>query len=68
MAKIQIQHNPRVRQIFEDLEKYLEFCQDFGYKFDEADLYNQRNYVFRQYVKFATGKPVKNQWDELVAR
>ena len=68
MAKPQIQSNPRVQQIFEDLEKYLDFCVTYGYKFDESDLYNQRNYVYRQYVKFATGKPVKDQWDELVAR
>jgi hypothetical protein len=68
MAKPNIQHNPKVKQIFEDLEKYLTFCQDFGYKFDEADLYNQRSYVYRQYSKFATGKPAKDQWQELIAR
>ena len=68
MAKYQVQPNAKVNQIFEDLEKYLEFCQDFGYKFDEADLYNQRSYVYRQYSKFATGKPAKDQWQELIAR
>ena len=68
MAKQQYQSNPRVNQIFGDLEKYLGFCQDYGYKFDEADLYNQRSYVYRQYTKFATGKPVKDQWEELIAR
>jgi hypothetical protein len=68
MAKIQIQSNAKVRQIFDDLEKYLAFCQDFGYKYDEADLYNQRSYVFRQFAKFASGKDAKNQWSELIAR
>ena len=68
MAKQQFQSNPRVRQIFEDLEKYLEFCQDFGYKFDEAEMYNMRSYVYRQYNKFATGKGAKDQWAELIAR
>lgn len=66
MAKPQIQSNPRVQQIFEDLEKYLSFCVDYGYKYDENDLYNQRSYVYRQYTKFATGKQAKNQWDELL--
>ena len=64
MAKLTFQHNPRLHQIFDDLEKYKEFCVDYGYKYDEADLYNQRSYVYRQYTKFATGKQAKNQWVE----
>ena len=68
MAKYQVQPNHKVRQIFDDLEKYLEFCQDYGYKFDEADLYNQRSYVFRQFNKVMTGKDAKDQWAELIAR
>jgi len=68
MAKPTFQPNPRVRQLFEDLEKYLEFCQDYGYKYDEADLYNQRSYIFRNFVKYSTGKPVKSNWDEAIVR
>lgn len=68
MAKANIQHNPKVVQIFEDLEKYREFCVDFGYKYDEASLYDMRNYVFRQFQKFTTGKAVKNNWDEALVR
>ena len=68
MAKVQIQHNPRVHQIFEDLEKYLAFCQDYGYKYDEADLYNPRSYVFRQFTKFSTGKQAKVNWEEIINR
>jgi hypothetical protein len=64
MAKQTFQPNPRVHQIFEDLEKYLDFCRDYGYKYDEADMYNQRSFVYRTYTKFLTGKPVKNQWGE----
>jgi hypothetical protein len=64
MAKQQYQPNARVNQIFDDLEKYLEFCQDYGYKYNEADLYDQRSYVFRQFNKYMTGKPAKNQWVE----
>ena len=68
MAKPQIQSNPRVKQIFEDLEKYKEFCVDFGYKFDESDLYNQRSYIYRQFGKFSTGKQVKNNWEDAIIR
>lgn len=64
MAKHTFQPNHKVRQIFEDLEKYLEFCVDYGYKYDEATLYDMRSYVFRQFNKYMTGKPAKNSWDE----
>jgi hypothetical protein len=53
----------RVAQIFDDLDIYRNFCRDYGYRFDEADLYNQRSYIFRQFQKFAAGKSVKNQWE-----
>ena len=53
----------RVNQIFDDLDNYRNFCRDHGYRFDEADLYSQRSYVFRQFQKFVAGKPVKNQWE-----
>jgi len=64
MAKITIKPNHRVREIFDDLEKLQEFCQDFGYKFNEADLYNFKSYAWQQYSKFAQGKNAKNMWDE----
>lgn len=65
MAKQQ-QFNPnnRVRQIFNDLDKYLDFCVEYGYRYNEAELYSQRSYVYRQYTKLMTNKPVKNQWEE----
>ena len=53
----------QINQIFNDLDKYREFCREFGYRFNEADLYNQKNYIFRQFQKFIAGKPVKNQWE-----
>ena len=53
----------RVKQIFNDLDKYRNFCREHGFRFDEADLYSQRSYVYRQYQKFASGKSVKNQWE-----
>ena len=53
----------QVKQIFEDLDNYRNFCRNFGYRFNEADLYNTKNYIFRQFQKFIAGKPVKNQWE-----
>lgn len=64
MAKPEIKANPRVRQIFEDLEKYLDFCREYGYKFDEAELYDMRSHTYRQFGKLASGKQPKNNWVE----
>jgi hypothetical protein len=58
MAKITIKSNPRVIEIQDDLEKLLEFCQDYGYRFNEADFYNFKSYAWQQ------GKNAKNMWDE----
>lgn len=62
MAKIEIKHNPRVQQIFDDLEKFLNFCKDYGYVFDEKDLYSNKSHAYRQFSKFLAGKPCKDNW------
>lgn len=63
MARVQIQSNPRVNQIFDDLERFKDFCVEYGYRFDEAFLYNMRNYAYQQYSKFTGGKNFKDQWE-----
>ena len=62
MSKITIKHNPRVTAVFEDLEQYLRFCQDFGYKYDEKDLYNWKSYAYQQFNKHLQGKFAKDMW------
>jgi hypothetical protein len=62
MAKIKFQSNPRVNQIFDDLEQFRQFCVDWGYRFDESYLYNMRNYAFQQFNKYNSGKNFKDQW------
>lgn len=64
MAKITFKSNPRVIELQEDLEKLLEFCQDYGYRYNEADLYNFKSYAWQQYNKFSQGKNAKSMWDE----
>lgn len=64
MAKPQVQSNPKVNQIFSDLEKYLEFCVTYGYKFDESTLYDMKSYAYQQYTKFLGFKNFKDQWLE----
>ncbi len=64
MAKPTFKPNPRVTEIFDELDKLREFCQDFGYRFNEADLYNFKSYAWQQYNKYVQGKNAKNMWTE----
>lgn len=52
-----------VNQIFDDLDNLRNFCRDYGYRFDERDLYNSRSNVYRLYQRHASGKQVRNQWE-----
>lgn len=56
--------NNRTQQIFDDLQGYLNFCREYGYKYDEADLYSQRSYAYRQYSKLLAGKEPRDMWEQ----
>ena len=64
MAKVTIKSNPRVNETFKDLELFLDFCKDFGYRFNEADLYNFKSYAWQQYNKYSQGKNARDMWAE----
>jgi len=64
MYKSEKRSNNQVNQIFDDLEGYLNFCRLYGYKFDEAELYSNRSFAFRQYTKFLQGKNFKDMWEQ----
>ena len=64
MGKPTFTPNPRCEEIFEDLDKYLVFCQDYGYRYNEADLYNWKSYAWQQFSKYTQNKSVKNTWTE----
>lgn len=68
MAKPVIKPNAKTTQVLDDLEKYLEFCRDFGYKYNENDLYNFKSYAYQQYNKFAQGKNAKDMWAQDIRR
>jgi hypothetical protein len=61
-----IKPNPRTQRVFDDLDKYRNFCKEYGYRFDEADLYSNRSYMWRQYTKLLSGKEVKDQWEQVL--
>lgn len=62
MAKPTFKTNHRVNQVFEDLEQYLRFCREFGYRYNEADLYNWKAYSYQQFNKHMQGKHAKDMW------
>ena len=56
--------NPKTVQVFKDLEAFEAFCKELGFKFDPADLYNNRSYIWRLYnQKYLAGKYVTNMWE-----
>jgi hypothetical protein len=64
MGKTAVRSNPVVAQIFEELERFYTFCQDYGYRYNEADLRNFKSYAWQQYSKYTQGKNVKDMWWE----
>ncbi len=52
---------PEVKNIFEDLENYQQFCKDYGYVYDERHLYNERT-PYGEYVKMTKGREPWDQW------
>jgi hypothetical protein len=62
MGKPTFRPNPRVTAIFDDLDQFHTFCRDFGYRFNEADLYNWRSYAYQQFNKHLQGKFAKDMW------
>ena len=60
-------HN-NVNQIFEDLDTLRNFCREYGYRFDERDLYNTRSNTYKQFQRYLAGKPIKSQWETDLAK
>jgi hypothetical protein len=64
MGKIAIVSNPAVNEIFDELERLREFCREYGYRYNEADLRNFKSYAWQQYTKYSQGKKAKDMWSE----
>ena len=60
---IKMIRNKKISQIFDDLDAYRNFCRDYGYVFDEKDLY-RRNTPYGQYERAKRGDYVTVQWAE----
>ena len=61
---------PPVDKIFDDLDKFRDYCRFEGKPFDEADLYKKDSWVWQAYQKYQNylrakarndGKPFENR-------
>ena len=43
---------PDVKQIFDDLDAYRDWCRFEGKPFNEADLYNSKSNLWSQYQRY----------------
>jgi hypothetical protein len=62
MGKPPIKTNAKAMSVLDDLQQFLEFCRSYGYRYNEADLYNWKSYAYQQFNKFLNGKPAKDMW------
>lgn len=44
--------NQTLRKIFDDLDRYKDWCRYEGKVYDEAALYNKQDYNWQQYEKY----------------
>jgi hypothetical protein len=64
MGKRDFRPTPRTLAVQDDLDKFLTFCVEYGYRYNESDLYNFKSYAWQQYNKYIQGKNAKNMWTE----
>jgi hypothetical protein len=57
-----LRFKPEVVQIFEDLERFEQFCRNYGYPYDERNLYNDRSAPYSEYIKMTKGREPWDQW------
>jgi hypothetical protein len=44
------EEKPEIVNIFDDLDKFRAFCRNYGFKFDEKDLYNKNSRAWQFYL------------------
>ena len=60
-----LQFKPEVVRIFDELDRFRDFCREFGYVFNEAHLGN--NYSpYADFVRWQAGKLPKDNWGYMI--
>jgi len=56
--------NKKTAKVFDDLDAFRGFCVEYGFVFNEADMYRNSSHVWRMYnQRYLQGKPVKSMWE-----
>jgi hypothetical protein len=66
-CKKYLRMSSEVSQVFDDLDELREFCRQYGYPFNEADLY-RKDTVWGLMLRVQSGRNVRNQWSEELKR
>jgi hypothetical protein len=66
-CKKYLRMSTEVTQIYNDLEELQLFCRQYGYPFNEADLY-RKDGVWGLMLRVQSGRNVRNQWSEELKR
>ena len=59
-----LQFKPEVTRIFDELDRYREFCREFGYVFNETHLGHNHS-PYNEFLKFQSGKTPRDNWSYL---
>ena len=54
--------NRTVARVFNDLDDYRDFCVNFGYVFNEKDLYKRNSLAYVQYERYRRSDAFIDQW------
>lgn len=49
-------------KVFDDLDDYLRFCKEFGWAYNEADLYREDAEGYAEYLRFKSGTRIPKNW------
>jgi len=49
-------------KVFSDLSDYLRFCKEFGWVYNEADLYREDAPAYAEYKRFKSGRRIPKNW------
>jgi hypothetical protein len=55
--------NQNVNRVFNDLDNFKAFCVEYGFVFNEADLYKRNTHAYSQFERVRRGEKIPNNWD-----
>jgi hypothetical protein len=56
--------NTKVNKIFDDLDAFRQFCVDYGYVFNEKDLYRRNSHSYVNFERAQMNKSFADNWAE----